>query len=68
MYVDHTAVILFEGQELTTFLLNAWIMIQALGWNHLDTRVIHLDGDYRSPIDDLHRNLLSPVRNEWFNW
>ncbi|KAG6622873.1 uncharacterized protein IUM83_09232 [Phytophthora cinnamomi] len=40
--------------------LNAWIMLQALGWDVTKTRVIHLDGGYPSPIDALHQEILAP--------
>lgn len=40
--------------------LNAWIMVQALEWDTTATHVIHLDGGYPSPIDELHGKLLSP--------
>ncbi|KAF4134528.1 hypothetical protein GN958_ATG16279 [Phytophthora infestans] len=43
-----------------SYALNSWIMLQALGWDVTKTRVIHLDGGYPSPIDNLHQGLLSP--------
>ncbi|KAL4174992.1 hypothetical protein KRP22_006920, partial [Phytophthora ramorum] len=43
-----------------SYALNAWIMLQALGWDVTKTRVIHLDGGYPSPIDALHKGLLAP--------
>jgi glycoprotein 2-beta-D-xylosyltransferase len=41
--------------------LNAWILMHALEWKPEEVRVIHLDGGYPSPIDELHRKLLSPT-------
>ncbi|GMF16402.1 unnamed protein product [Phytophthora lilii] len=43
-----------------SYALNSWIMLQALGWDIQKTRVIHLDGGYPSPIDELHQGLLAP--------
>lgn len=40
--------------------LNAWILTQVLGWKPEETRVVHLDGGFPSPVDALHRKLLSP--------
>ncbi|CEG41601.1 hypothetical protein F443_18664 [Plasmopara halstedii] len=40
--------------------LNSWIMLQVLNWDVTKTHVIHLDGGYPSPIDELHQKLLSP--------
>ncbi|KAE8980686.1 hypothetical protein PF011_g22333 [Phytophthora fragariae] len=43
-----------------SYALNAWIMLQALGWDVTRTRVVHLDGGYPSPIDALHKGILAP--------
>ncbi|GMF40284.1 unnamed protein product [Phytophthora fragariaefolia] len=43
-----------------SYALNAWIMLQALGWDVTKTMVVHLDGGYPSPIDALHQGILAP--------
>ncbi|KAG6966989.1 hypothetical protein JG687_00004525, partial [Phytophthora cactorum] len=43
-----------------SYALNSWIMLQALGWDVTKTHVVHFDGGYPSPIDELHQGLLSP--------
>uniref|UniRef100_M4B9Q1 Glycosyltransferase 61 catalytic domain-containing protein n=1 Tax=Hyaloperonospora arabidopsidis (strain Emoy2) TaxID=559515 RepID=M4B9Q1_HYAAE len=40
--------------------VNAWIMIKALEWDITRTRVIHLDGGFVMPYDDLQKNMLGP--------
>ncbi|GAB9474016.1 hypothetical protein Gpo141_00011158 [Globisporangium polare] len=40
--------------------LNAWIVAKALNWDLSKTKVLHLDGGYPSPVDELHQKLLSP--------
>uniref|UniRef100_A0AAV1TIV3 Glycosyltransferase 61 catalytic domain-containing protein n=1 Tax=Peronospora matthiolae TaxID=2874970 RepID=A0AAV1TIV3_9STRA len=39
---------------------NAWIILKALEWDTMKTRVIHLDGGYPSLYDALHREMLGP--------
>jgi glycoprotein 2-beta-D-xylosyltransferase len=45
-----------------SYALNAWTMVQALGWDLARTRVLHLDAGYPSPIDALHQQLFSGER------
>lgn len=45
-----------------SYALNAWTMVQALGWDLARTRVLHFDAGYPSPIDALHQKLFSGDR------
>lgn len=45
-----------------SYALNAWTMVQALGWDLTHTRVLHFDAGYPSPIDALHQKLFSGDR------
>jgi glycoprotein 2-beta-D-xylosyltransferase len=40
--------------------LNAWIMMQVVGWEPRQTRLLQLDGGFPSAVDELQRRILSP--------